>query len=431
MKWLRLALILVALVALVSFSVAACDDDPSTGSGQADDDNNDAVDDDNDDAADDDLTDDDNDDATDDDDDDDNDDNDDNDNDDDLSPPTVGIGEPSMHALLELFGANESFGYHWSPGGWSAGETWDVGAYGVIAQKGGDMWGAERENIYLVGSFLYYVHQQGGQFFWPVIMRFDGSNWGVDKVPLFWAISGNFAAVHGNQDVVYAAGFSALPEHLFYFVYKNDGDDWRRDVMVESHQRPHDIWVADDGVVIVVAALGNESNPTVIEKRGSQWVEKEVDVPGRCVLYGVWGTDSQNVWLAGSCGYESEEERPLLVFYDGETFTETTVPDSETMGWRQIAGHEDGTMYLASWGKRPGSAPYMRVAVLYFDGDVWRNTNIPTESEREEITSMWLSEESGLYVTKHEELWRYYNDEWQKLPSPELMQIWGVDHSSP
>ena len=431
MKWLRLALILVALVALVSFSFAACDDDdPSTGSGQADDD-------DNDDAADDDLTDDDDNDATDDDDNDDDvtddDDDNDDDNNDDLSPPAVGIGEPNMHALLELFGASELFGYHWGVGGWSAGETWDVGAYGAIAQKGGDMWGVTNDNVYLVSSFVFYFWIAPGMYsYWPVIMRFDGSNWNVDKIPVLWSLWSDFTAVHGNQDEVYAVGYSGIPE--YYFIYKKNGGVWRMDHVMESQKTPYDVWVADDGVVIIVAALGyNESHPIVIEKRNAQWVEKEVDVPGRCVLYGVWGTDSQNVWLAGSCGFLSTDERPLLVFYDGDVFTETTVPDSEEMGWRRITGHEDGTMYLASWGPRPGhaGAPYTQVAVFHYDGDVWRNTNIPTEDEDEEITSMWLSEESGLYVTKHEELWRYYNEEWQKLPSPELMQIWGVGDSSP
>ena len=426
MKWLRLALILVALVALVSFSVVACDDDDDNN----DDDNNN---DDNDDATDDDLTDDDvlDDDFTDDDvtDDDDNNDDDD-DNDDDLSPPAVGIGEPNLHVLPELFGANESFGYHRGVGGWSASESWAVG-WGYI-EKESDMWGAANDNVYLVSSFLYYENPAHEQYFWPVIMRFDGSNWDVDKIPLFWSLGGHFAAVHGNQDHVYAVGFSGLPE--YYFIYKKDGGDWVMDHTRVSQNTPHDVWVADDGVVIIVAANHIiESEPIIIEKRNARWVQKRVNVPGRCVLYGVWGTDSQNVWLAGSCGADSVDERPLLVFYDGDVFTETTVPDSEEMGWRQITGHDDGTMYLASWGTRPAyhGFNYVQVAVLFYDGDVWRNTNIPTEDEDEEITSMWLSEESGLYVTKHEELWRYYNEEWQKLPSPELMQIWGVDHSSP
>lgn len=327
-----------------------------------------------------------------------------------------------LYIWPEIFGVNDVRSYRMCIGEWIEEASWNVGVDGAISVQG--LWGASRESVFLVGAFVIFGDPFHGELRWPIIERFDGENWRPELIPGFYALQGTFSSVRGNDEAVFVVGGSVFPERTF--VLSQEGEDgW-----VVDYEKAggagilDDVWVDSDGEVFSVGHLGScwECEPFVVRKVGRRWIERPFPALWGCAAFGVWGSDKNNVWIAGSC---YGDETAVLMKFDGTNFNEIGGPDGEGLGWKEIVGDAQSGVFLGS-GPSTGN-PGLRSAVFHFDGEQWEDMEFPISDEQHGIDSMWWSENTGLYVTQGGAVWNYYFERWNMVESPYVKLLFGFD----
>ncbi len=156
--------------------------------------------------------------------------------------------------------------------------------------------------------------------------------WVVESVsPALTSVSGT------SSDNIWAAGKDG-------WVLHSDGRRWSRvEDFGSSFNNPRVIAFGDT-VIITAAGL------RVATYDGSEWIARRITgILAR--VQALWGTGPDSVWGACSDG--------IVVFYDGETWTETQTPTTEHL-W-DVWGTSSSNIYAIGEGGR----------MLHFDGSVW------------------------------------------------------------
>jgi hypothetical protein len=115
-----------------------------------------------------------------------------------------------------------------------------------------------------------------------------------------------------------------------------------------------------DGTAIVVGNAG-----TALRFDGSHWSRQEL--PTREDLWGVWGTQPNDVWAVGGAG--QREGQATLLHYDGRSWSTVAIPQLERPNvWAlyKVWGSAGDDVYAVG----------QRGAVLHYDGSSWREQGV-------------------------------------------------------
>jgi len=224
-----------------------------------------------------------------------------------------------------------------------------------------DIWGTSLSDIWAVGrKYQMYDHS--------VVCHWDGTQWEYQIIDAGSSLCRMFAV---NQDDIFAVGGkkeSAYPEG--YVVHYFNGE----------------------------------------------WNEISDGIPSSDGNYSIWGTSSDNLYIAGRW-FEIGQENGPIVHFDGEEWSILSLPTSN-MAMKYIDGSSENDIFVAGF----------EGEMAHFDGESWAAMETGAS---EDFGDIWVDDSGEVFAIVYDSQVLHYDGvEWSQtdgLPAPlGLYDIWGT-----
>ncbi len=171
------------------------------------------------------------------------------------------------------------------------------------------------------------------------------------------------------QDERYAVGGRLDQGTLSRF----DGESWVEvDLGVEV---PLLNWIHSDSSGDMVA-VGRDG--IALHREEGLW--RVVSTPTSQTLWGVWGSDHDDLWAVGGDARISDTHRALVLRWDGVSWTEVTLPEtsatSEVYAWFKVWGSAPNDVYLVG----------QQGALMHWDGAEWTHHELGIDTD---LIAVW------------------------------------------
>lgn len=128
-----------------------------------------------------------------------------------------------------------------------------------------------------------------------------------------------------------------------------------------------------------------QRHPVTLHYNGTSWSYQTTPDPSGSVinvlLYAVKMIATDNVWAVGTYSYSTTPGvyEPLVMHWDGTNWTVDTTPDPLLHGYLYaIQAASSDTVYVAGWTQTVGSPTNSRPLILRYDGSSWSEVSVPT-----------------------------------------------------
>ena len=170
-----------------------------------------------------------------------------------------------------------------------------------------------------------------------------------------------------TPDDIYAVGGQLLSAtDSTGVLYHRDGGTWTEQALPDGTPMLHWIYGVD-GELWTVGRKG-----AALRREGDVWVSHSTGVD--TILWGIWGASKDALWTVGGDGVD---DPPVLLGWDGETWTPVVLPDT---------GDSGGLFKIWGTGAADVTAVGDRGLALHFDGAAW--TVQPT-GDLADLISVW------------------------------------------
>ena len=252
---------------------------------------------------------------------------------------------------------------------------------GDIAVTLRDIWGTSSSDVFAVGEEGTILHYDGARWSEMSSGTTMGLNaiWGMSDKDVF-AVGESGAVLHydgiswtvlGNDIEADLEGvWGRAADDLFAVggewgsggrIYHYNGSDWSLLNTSYDTYWPHDVWGTSTDVFIVGDSLGD--CPIVIHFDGEKWsgiYTEDIELADPNYLYGIWGIDSPDVFIAASIldyGFGG------VLHYSGDSWV-----------WEETAEVDMvNTVLIDVWGSSANSvyAVGSNNVILHYDGSKW------------------------------------------------------------
>lgn len=253
---------------------------------------------------------------------------------------------------------------------------------GVSASSASDVWA--------VGS--HYVGPKGGRDTWTYVQHFDGSAWSRVKAANPSVNNDVLSAVAARTTTdAWAVGFQSATASspAFPLLEHWDGDRWRATASPALGQGCYggltgvSAITADDAWAVGAKSCGDVTTTVVEHWNGSKWSIVRSPNPGGKhfnLLNKVTAVSSDDVWAVGAYGNGGPATHPLMLHWDGHSWTVVQVPSGTgahcaTPGASLIGVGTDGSDVWAVGGRFCGQR--VNTLVLRWTGSSWKVSPSP------------------------------------------------------
>lgn len=351
------------------------------------------------------------------------------------------------------------------------GSTWTEMSAGYLYPGGyNGVWGTSATNVYVSKTSCDVVGCFGS------VLRYNGATWdyaqtgSADHLVGIWGSSGSDIFVVGSAGIVLhynGSSWTADPgiRTGLYGIWGSGAsdiwalspDDWRNTTTLHYDGIS---WSAAEDQVAAMAIWGSSTNdiyavggwwyPNIMHYNGYRWSEINTGITNLPYsLYAVWGSNHNNVFVAGSNGavlhyngYQwavmtSGTTRPLFGIW-GSSGSDVfavgqfgTILHYDGSVWRTMSSGTNHDLNSV-WGSGPntvfavgGSGSLGSGSILYYDGIIWRKvSDSPTT-----LHSVWGSGPDNVFaVGANGVIFHYDGITWRRMNSGtnnRLQDIWG------
>jgi len=232
----------------------------------------------------------------------------------------------------------------------------------------------------------------------PVIERWNGRSWSLDRLPSTWPGDLGLVAASSATDA-WALGGAATgaPLRLLHWARLR----WREVAFPRVSGTIHgnlDLTAATGGRAWIIADASGSRSSLIVGWNGTRWAQQAYSCPALfCTLISISGRTSSDAWAVGGAVTPSSSARPLALHWTGHAWHLTTMPSVNS-------GYISGVAAVSNtdaWAV--GGVNNTRKALLFhWNGHTWRLVKTPAG-----LSVPPLGEVTGIAADTAGHLWIY------------------------
>lgn len=249
---------------------------------------------------------------------------------------------------------------------------------------------------------VWTVGEKGGNNLKPMVQRYDGESWRMEASENPGKGANRFQGVDVAPDgTVYAVGTRQEPGGpLEPMIQRRRRGDW--ELMTPPRGKElNDVAAIARGDVWAVGQRVTRSGSVraqIVHYDGRDWTQVTVPALAKAVgrLHGISATSPSDVWAAGLYETPSGATEPLMLHFDGTSWSRVELPPLEE-DWLvlvDVAAVDDDAAAAVGHGYSTQTERHTQ-AVLEWDGETWRRTHPDEERGQVELNGVDLSADGG------------------------------------